>query len=190
LPGRQVHATESIVHASSPQAAAEARVPWLPPSAIESFAEAGCEARRVRDSGAHTTRHDTAQSTGIVHALWIVNATWASPASVCAKLVQSESERRLRSADAGTPVAGMTIADTTIDGTRAHVAHRTQHTVRMTDLRDGARAWLGVDRARGPAAPARRSTRHALRGAAAPSMFKPYDSDAAPRFRIFRRPGA
>jgi len=35
----------------------------------------GCEARRFFPSGAHTTRQDTEQSTGMLHALRIVNAT-------------------------------------------------------------------------------------------------------------------
>jgi hypothetical protein len=128
LSGSQAQCTESIAQLSSPQIAAEASALWLAPSATASFAVLGCEARRLLDPGAHTTRHDTAQATGIVHALWIVNETLSSPCSAWWKLVQSASERCRRSADAGT-------TGTTIEIARAHVAHRTEHTVRMTDLR-------------------------------------------------------
>ena len=51
-------------------------------------------------SGAHTTRHDTEQSTGMEHALRIVNATVSSPLSVWSNAVQVESDR-VRSANAG-----------------------------------------------------------------------------------------
>ena len=81
LLGWHVHSTESIDHASSPQIAADATALWLPPSRTASLAALGCEARRFFESGAHTTRHDTEQSTGIEHALWIVNATLLSPLS-------------------------------------------------------------------------------------------------------------
>jgi hypothetical protein len=81
LLGWQDHSTESIAHPSSPQVAADASALWLPPSRIASLAALGCEARRFFESGAHTTRHDTEQSTGIEHALWIVNATLSWPLS-------------------------------------------------------------------------------------------------------------
>ena len=68
-----------MAQASSPQIAADASALPLAPSAIASFTEAGCAARRFRVSGAQTTRHDTAQSTGIEQPLWIVNATRLSP---------------------------------------------------------------------------------------------------------------
>jgi hypothetical protein len=71
-----------MVQASSPQIAADASALWLPPSVMANLAALGCEARRVFDPGAHTKRQDTEQSTGIVHALRIVNATLSSPWSV------------------------------------------------------------------------------------------------------------
>jgi len=93
---------------------------------MANFAALGCEARRLFESGAHTTRHDTEQSTGIEHVLWMVNATLSSPFSAWSKLVQVESDRLVRSASAGV---------TQIEMARAHVAHRAQLVARMTDLR-------------------------------------------------------
>jgi hypothetical protein len=114
-----------MVQASSPHTSAEAAALWLVPSAMASRSELGCEPRRVLDAGAQTTRHDTAQSSGIVQALRIVNATLASPWSDWSKLAQLEIERRAWSANAGTQ----------IEMARAHVAHRAQQVARMTDLR-------------------------------------------------------
>ena len=80
---------------------------------------------RVETRGAHTTRHETEQSIGIEHVLWIVKATLSSPFSAWSKLVQVDSERFARSASAGTQ----------IEMARAYVAHRAQQVARMTDLR-------------------------------------------------------
>jgi hypothetical protein len=110
---------------SSPQTEAEASALWLWPSVRASFATFGCEARRVFDSGAHTTRHDTKQSIGIEQVLWMVNETLSSPFSAWSKLVQVDNERFVRSASAGTQ----------IEMARAQVAHLAQLVVRMTDLR-------------------------------------------------------
>jgi hypothetical protein len=63
---------------ASPHTAADASALWLLPSPIVTVAAAGCALRRFFESGAHTTRHDIAQSSGIEHVLWIVNETLAS----------------------------------------------------------------------------------------------------------------
>lgn len=105
---------------------------WLVPVLIARLAAAGCALRRFLDSGAQTTRHDTAQSSGIEHVLWIVNATLASCSSACSKLAQVATERLARSATAGT-------TGTQIERARAHVAHRARWAVRMTDLQETAR---------------------------------------------------
>src|SRR5215470_15493467 len=107
-----------MTHASSPQIAADASALRLPPSGMASLTLPGCEARRFFASGAHTTRHDTEQSTGMLHALRIVNATRSSPRSTWSKLAHAAIVRRKRSADAGTTDAG------TIEMARAHAAHR------------------------------------------------------------------
>src|SRR3954452_24157981 len=142
-----------MTHASSPQTAADASALPLAASGMASRALAGCEARRFFASGAHTTRHATEQSTGMLHALWIVNATRSSPRSTWSKLAHAAMLRRARSADAGTTDAG-TIE---IAGAKArvHPAHRTELTVRMTDLRSTAGGRdRGADR-RGDRAPLR-----------------------------------
>src|ERR1041384_7869301 len=122
-----------MTHASSPQIAADASALRLPPSGIASLALPGCEARRFFASGAHTTRHDTEQSTGMLHVLWIVNATRSSPRSTWSKLAHAAMLRGARSADAGTTDAGT--IEIARARARAHLAHRTELTVRMADLR-------------------------------------------------------
>src|ERR1041384_5873264 len=87
-----------MTHASSPQIAADASALRLPPSGIASLALPGCEARRFFASGAHTTRHDTEQSTGMLHVLWIVNATRSSPRSTWSKLAPPAMLRGARAA--------------------------------------------------------------------------------------------
>jgi hypothetical protein len=70
-----------MVQPSSPQIAAEASALSLLPPVTANFALLGCEARRFLDSGAQTTRHDTAQSSGTLQELRIVNDTLSSPFS-------------------------------------------------------------------------------------------------------------
>src|SRR3954465_7993596 len=151
-----------MTHASSPQIAADASALPLAASGMASRALAGCEARRFFASGAHTTRHATEQSTGMLHALWIVNATRAAPRSTWSKLAHAAMLRRGGSADAGPTDAG------TIEIARARASanlpHRTELTVRMADLRSTVGDLdLGADR-RGDRAPRAGEQR-------APSMF-------------------
>jgi hypothetical protein len=69
LLGSQLHAIVSIDQPSSPHIAADASVDRFPLGSIASFIAPACTDRRLRDSGAHTTRHVIAQSTGTVQAL-------------------------------------------------------------------------------------------------------------------------
>lgn len=145
--GSQRQRTWSICQASSPQIAAEASALWLPPVDNANFAAPACAARRFFESGAHTTRHDTQQSTGIEQELRMVSSTTASRLSTWSKLVQWDSDRVARSAKAGTQ----------IETARAHVAPRAQQIGRMTDLR-----WASGRRR---VAHAARFTRSQCRGA-------------------------
>ena len=94
-----------MIQLALPQTAADASARRLAPSTIARLVAPGCELRRLLDSGAHTTRHDTAQSIGIVHALWIVNATLSSPSSACSKRVQVASGDSARAGAAGAGAA-------------------------------------------------------------------------------------
>src|SRR5690606_32268058 len=73
--GSQDHWIESIAKASSPQTAAEAWALVVPVLSSTTFLEPGWTARRFFDAGAHTTRHEIEQSTGIEQELWIVKST-------------------------------------------------------------------------------------------------------------------
>jgi hypothetical protein len=79
--GWQLHSIESIDQPSSPQLDADASVAALLDCPSASFALAGCVERRFFESGAHTTRQLTEQSTGTVHVFVIVKATAVSPLS-------------------------------------------------------------------------------------------------------------
>jgi len=102
LLGAHLQRTESITQASLPQTAADASARWLEPSLIRKLAVSGCALRRLLDSGAHTTRQDTEQSSGIAQALWMVNATLSWPWSTWSKRVQASIDRLGRSASSAT----------------------------------------------------------------------------------------